>query len=164
MVGLVASGVVHELLLGGRIADATEKLLHPDEIGQRHRELLFSVRIPETPDIGAASDFLETSDFSRDQRVPACRRLKQWCPDTRLPETPLGSHTRMEGARGRGARRTIGELITCPFCLDMWVATGLVAGFIYLPRATRLAVDTLVVLAGADVLQLGYSWLQEQSS
>jgi Protein of unknown function (DUF1360) len=38
------------------------------------------------------------------------------------------------------------------FCLDMWVATGLMAGFIYLPRTTRLAIDTLAVLAGADML------------
>jgi hypothetical protein len=29
---------------------------------------------------------------------------------------------------------------------------------------TRLAVGTLAVLAGADVLQFGYSWLQGQSS
>jgi hypothetical protein len=64
--------------------------------------------------------------------------------------------------RGKGARKAVGELITCPFCIDMWVATGLMAGFIYLPRATRLAIDTLAVLAGADLLQFGYSWLQEQ--
>jgi hypothetical protein len=44
----------------------------------------------------------------------------------------------------------------------MWVATGLIAGFIYLPRTTRLVIDTLAVLAGADLLQFGYSWLQEQ--
>jgi Protein of unknown function (DUF1360) len=67
-----------------------------------------------------------------------------------------------EGVRGQGAQKTIGELITCPFCLDMWVATGLMAGFVYLPGATRFAIDTLAVLAGADVLQFGYSWLQEQ--
>ena len=36
------------------------------------------------------------------------------------------------------------------------------AGYIYLPRATRLAVDTLAVLAGADLLQFGYALLQEQ--
>ena len=35
-------------------------------------------------------------------------------------------------------------------------------GYIYLPRATRLAVDTLAVLAGADLLQFGYSRPQEQ--
>jgi Protein of unknown function (DUF1360) len=42
------------------------------------------------------------------------------------------------------------------------VATGLMTGYIYLPRATRLAVDTLAVLAGADLLQFGYSRLQEK--
>jgi hypothetical protein len=67
-----------------------------------------------------------------------------------------------EEVRGQGARKAVGELITCPFCIDMWVATGLMAGFIYLPRTTRLAIDTLAVLAGADLLQFGYSWLQEQ--
>jgi uncharacterized protein DUF1360 len=67
-----------------------------------------------------------------------------------------------EGTRGHGAQKVIGELITCPFCIDMWVATGLVAGMIYLPRATRLAIDTLAVLAGADMLQFGYARLQEQ--
>jgi hypothetical protein len=36
------------------------------------------------------------------------------------------------------------------------------AGYIYLPRATRLAVDTLAVLSGADLLQFAYSLLQEQ--
>ncbi len=69
-----------------------------------------------------------------------------------------------EEARGKGARKAVGEFITCPFCLDMWVATGLVAGFIYLPRTTRLAVDTLAVLAGADVLQFAYSRLQQRAS
>jgi Protein of unknown function (DUF1360) len=67
-----------------------------------------------------------------------------------------------EEVRGQGAQKAVGELITCPLCIDMWVATGLMAGYIYLPRATRLAVDTLAVLAGADLLQFGYSWLQEQ--
>jgi uncharacterized protein DUF1360 len=46
----------------------------------------------------------------------------------------------------------------------MWGATGLMAGFIYLPRTTRLAVDTLAVLAGADLLQFGYARLQELES
>ncbi len=68
-----------------------------------------------------------------------------------------------EDARGHGAQKVIGEFITCPFCIDMWVATGLVAGLIYLPRATRLATDTLAVLAGADMLQFGYARLQEQA-
>jgi hypothetical protein len=67
-----------------------------------------------------------------------------------------------EEVRGTGVRKTVGELITCPFCIDMWVATGLVAGFVFLPRTTRLAADTLAVLAGADLLQFGYSLVEEK--
>jgi hypothetical protein len=66
-----------------------------------------------------------------------------------------------EEVRGQGARKAIGEMITCPFCADLWVATGLMAGLIYFPRSTRLAIDTLAVLAGADLLQFAYSRLQE---
>ncbi len=33
-----------------------------------------------------------------------------------------------EEVRGSGARKTVGELITCPFCTGMWVATGFTAG------------------------------------
>jgi hypothetical protein len=67
-----------------------------------------------------------------------------------------------EEVRGTGARKAVGELLTCPFCIDMWVATGLVAGLVFLPRTTRLATDTLAVLAGADLLQFAYSLLQEE--
>ncbi len=67
-----------------------------------------------------------------------------------------------EEVRGTGARKAVGELITCPFCIDMWVATGLVAGFVFLPRVTRLATDTLAVLAGADLLQFGYALIEEK--
>src|SRR6185312_15897161 len=40
LVGLVAPGQVHELLLGGRIADAAEEPVHLDKVGQSHREKL----------------------------------------------------------------------------------------------------------------------------
>jgi len=80
-------------------------------------------------------------------------------PATSPPRAPFtvyegqgGPAEPKEGVRGQGARKTVGELITCPFCLDMWVAAGLVAGLIYLPRTTRLAIDSLAVLAGAEVL------------
>jgi hypothetical protein len=69
-----------------------------------------------------------------------------------------------EDVRGRGARKAIGELVSCPFCIDMWVATGLMAGLIYYPRTTRLAMDTLAAVAGADMLQFGYAWLERASS
>jgi hypothetical protein len=69
-----------------------------------------------------------------------------------------------EEVRGSGARKTVGELITCPFCTGVWVATGFTAGLIYLPRTTRLAMGTLAALTGSDMLQLAYAWLQQESS
>ena len=62
-----------------------------------------------------------------------------------------------ERARGRGLRRAIGELLVCPYCLDMWVASGFVAGLIVAPRATRWVAAVFTVLTGADVLQIAYS-------
>ncbi len=58
------------------------------------------------------------------------------------------------------ARHAVGELLSCPFCVGMWVATGLTAGLVIAPRATRLAAATLTALAGADVLQFGYARLE----
>ena len=66
-----------------------------------------------------------------------------------------------EEVRGHGARKAVGELVTCPFCTDVWVATGLTAGLIYLPRTTRLAMATLAALGGADLLQFAHAWLEK---
>ena len=65
-----------------------------------------------------------------------------------------------EDARGEGVQKTIGELVTCPFCTGVWVATALTGGLVYLPRTTRLVMGTLTALAGADLLQFGHAWLQ----
>lgn len=69
-----------------------------------------------------------------------------------------------EEVRGSGAQKAVGELISCPFCVGIWVATGFTAGLIYLPRTTRLAIGTLASLAGADLLQYLHAWVQQQTS
>lgn len=68
-----------------------------------------------------------------------------------------------EDPRGEGAQHAVGELITCPFCTGVWVATGLSAGLIFLPRTTRLAMGTLAALAGADLLQFAHAWLESKA-
>lgn len=66
-----------------------------------------------------------------------------------------------EEVRGEGGRKTIGELVTCPFCTSVWVATAFTAGLVYLPRTTRLAIATLTALAGADLLQFAHALLEK---
>jgi hypothetical protein len=66
-----------------------------------------------------------------------------------------------DAPRGEGARRTVGELVSCPFCLSQWVATGLAAGLIFAPRVTRLVASTLAGVAGADFLHHAYCAAQK---
>ena len=68
-----------------------------------------------------------------------------------------------EKVREKGVRRAIGALVTCPFCLAMWVATGFGLALVVAPRATRLAASILTAVAGADVLHFTYSALEQRA-
>ncbi|GGQ07282.1 DUF1360 domain-containing protein [Streptomyces roseolilacinus] len=74
------------------------------------------------------------------------------------PEGPAEVH---EEPRD-GATHTVGELVSCPFCLSVWTVTTLTAAGLLWPRATRTVTGALTALAGADVLQLAYSALTEK--
>jgi hypothetical protein len=58
-------------------------------------------------------------------------------------------------------RHALGELLSCPFCLDMWVATGFTIGLVFAPRFTRVVAGTFTALAGADFLHLWYARAQQ---
>jgi hypothetical protein len=75
-------------------------------------------------------------------------------------EGPAGAAETNEAPRGHGVRRAFGELVTCPFCLGLWIATGLVGGLALAPRQTRLVAATATALAGSDALQFGYDALK----
>lgn len=65
----------------------------------------------------------------------------------------------IEDVRGRGLRHAVGELITCPFCLDVWVATALMLGLVVFPRVTRMVAAGLSAVAAGDFLQFAYTAL-----
>jgi Protein of unknown function (DUF1360) len=83
-------------------------------------------------------------------------------PFTRYAE-PGGAAEVNEEVRDQGSavRHAIGELVTCPFCLAMWVATGLTGGLVLAPRLTRLVATTLTATAASDFLQMAYSMAKE---
>jgi hypothetical protein len=60
-----------------------------------------------------------------------------------------------EEVRGSGARHAVGELLTCPFCVSQWVATGFAFGLLLAPRVTRQVAATFSALEAADFLQFG---------
>jgi hypothetical protein len=78
-------------------------------------------------------------------------------PFTRYASTG-GPAEVMEDARtASGVRHALGELVTCPFCLDVWIATGFAFGYVFAPRVTRLVAATFTALTGADFLHLLYA-------
>lgn len=68
-----------------------------------------------------------------------------------------------EKPAGSGMQRTIGELLACPYCLDMWVATGYAAGLVAAPRTTRFVAGIFSAVAIADFLQAAYTATQERA-
>jgi hypothetical protein len=81
-------------------------------------------------------------------------------PFTEFKEA-AGSGEVNEEVRGTGLRHAIGELVTCPFCIAVWVSTALAFGLVLAPRATRLVASVLTAVTASDFLQLAYAKAQQ---
>ena len=61
-----------------------------------------------------------------------------------------------ERARGTGPQAAIGQLLTCPYCVGMWIVSALTIGLVTAPRETRFVTSLLTALGVSDFLQVGY--------
>ncbi len=77
-------------------------------------------------------------------------------------EGPAGHGEVHERARGTGMRRSIGELLLCPYCISQWVAGGFALGLVAAPRTTRLLAAMWTAQSLADVAQLAYVSAEER--
>ena len=59
-------------------------------------------------------------------------------------------------------RRAMGELLSCPYCLGMWVSGGFHAGLLFAPRTTRFLASILGSLTISDFLQIAYRAAEER--
>jgi hypothetical protein len=55
-----------------------------------------------------------------------------------------------------GLERALGELVTCPYCLGVWVASGLSYALVLYPRETRLVTTIFSSQAVADFLNAAF--------
>ena len=84
-------------------------------------------------------------------------------PFTRY-QAPAGAAELNEVVRhSGGVRHAVGELVTCPFCMAAWVATGLTAGLAFAPRFTRLVATAGTAVAAADFLHLAYDAVKKRA-
>jgi Protein of unknown function (DUF1360) len=68
-----------------------------------------------------------------------------------------------EKPRGKGLRRSVGELLTCQFCLGMWVASFFTYGLVLAPRVTRLIATIFTVVTISDHLHQTYKALTKRA-
>lgn len=77
---------------------------------------------------------------------------------------PAGASELNEDVRHHdGVRHAVGELVSCPFCLAVWVGTGLTSGMVFAPRLTRLVATAFTAIAASDFLQLAYDAMKAKA-
>jgi hypothetical protein len=107
----------------------------------------------ETRDLAlvAVATFKASRIIARDRVTSAIR-----APFSRFQDD-AGPGEVDEAPRGRGLRRVLGELLVCPYCLDVWTASAFLAGLVVAPRATRWIASVFAVVGAADALQIAYA-------
>jgi hypothetical protein len=61
----------------------------------------------------------------------------------------------------RGVERVLGELVTCPYCVSVWTASGLSYALVLCPRQTRVVTTIFGAQAIADFLNGAFVKLRE---
>jgi hypothetical protein len=61
-----------------------------------------------------------------------------------------------------GAARALGELVTCPYCIGLWIASGFAYSLVLFPRQTRLVTTIFGGQAVADFLNAGFVRLRDE--
>ena len=118
------------------------------------RDLPERVEVQDLVLIGAASYKLS--------RLVAKKKITSF---VRAPFTELegkgGPAELEEKARGRGLRRAVGELLTCPYCLGLWASGAFHTGLLFAPRATRFSASVLTAMTISDFLQIAYKAVED---
>ena len=68
-----------------------------------------------------------------------------------------------ERPRGNGLRRSLGELLTCHFCVGQWVASFFTYGLVLAPAFTRLVASIFAVVTLSDHLHQAYKALMKRA-
>lgn len=109
---------------------------------------------------GAGDVLLIGLAANKSSRLVSRDRILKWVREP-FTQTQADGDDVVERPRGRGLRRAVGELVTCPFCIAQWLATGYTAGITVAPRETRFVMVTLAGLTISDFLQRAYRTLED---
>lgn len=69
----------------------------------------------------------------------------------------------LQPAEGGALRRSVGELITCPYCLAPWLALGMGTAYLYRPELTRQVARLFTSVSVSDFLNRAYARLADDT-
>ena len=124
--------------------------------GSRHDLLPRSIAVLDVAFLGLATHRLSRL-LTRDRITMPLRMAF-----TRY-ESNDGAGEVREHSRGRGWRKALGSLLTCPFCVGPWIAGALTTAFVLRPRETRLVASALVMVTISDFAHQAYAFARKAS-
>jgi hypothetical protein len=122
---------------------------------RRGRELPERVGVGDMATIGIASHKLSRL-IAKDKVTSPLR-----APFTKY-EGEGGPAELEESSRGSGARKAMGEMLLCPYCLGLWVVSAFALGLLFAPRLTRFVAAVFSALTLSDFLQIAYKAAEEK--
>jgi len=75
---------------------------------------------------------------------------------TAFVRAPVTEDPEGQKPKNEGLARAVGELVTCPYCIGLWIASGLAYDQVLHPRETRFATTIFSAHALADFLNAGF--------
>jgi hypothetical protein len=75
---------------------------------------------------------------------------------TKFVRAPVTRDAEASEPEPRGWRRALGELVTCPYCVGLWIAAGFSYALVLAPRQTRFVAALFGAQAVADFLNSAF--------
>ncbi len=79
---------------------------------------------------------------------------------TSFVRAPVTEDAEASEPKREGPARALGELVTCPYCIGVWAASGFAYSLVLFPRQTRLVMTIFGGQAVADFLNAAFVRLQ----
>ncbi len=75
---------------------------------------------------------------------------------TAFVRAPVTEDAEAQTPKRDGTARVLGELLTCPYCIGLWVASTMSFALVRFPRETRFATTIFGAYAVTDFLHAGF--------
>ena len=75
---------------------------------------------------------------------------------TAFVRAPVTEDAEAQEPKREGMARVLGELLTCPYCVGLWIASTLSYSLVRFPRETRFATTIFGAYALTDFLHAGF--------